>query len=904
MKQLQSIWPQWEIVELIGKGSYGNVYKIRREELGSISYAALKIIEIPKEKSEIRELMNSGMDSQSVQYYYQDLVKNIQNEIRVMETLKTGNNIVSIEDYSIVKKEEGIGWKVYIRMELLTNLSTYLEERGGTLEPEEVAKIGRDICTALECCEQERIIHRDIKPDNVFRNPYGDYKLGDFGIARQMEMTGSVYSQKGTSLYMAPEVYRGEQYDKTVDIYSLGIMLYKFLNQGRFPFMPPAPELIRAGDAEEAMQKRMSGEPLLPPVNASEYFANIVRKMCAYRPEERYQNPQEIKKALERIIDGKESAGSIAFQTAQTESSRIQDEKEKDINKTWGIWEATKAETDTPEKIEENKKEDESVPVPVTKQAEPKKAKKGKKRMYAIPAAVVLLLLVVFAVVGLGGGKEQASDDTGTTAEESNAEETDQAYLLGGQYLTPNAEDFYPSSEEDLKQVAFEDKEWAVKENYDGSTYQMNLSEVPYKISGIFYPEDMASELNLKILEESYGADTAEAYKALAESVAGKNLLQLSYYDKEDYTYNYYALYEYDGKKLKLEILDSEQVEQNKLQTIGTEEYKCTREGNEVQLSKGGSKITLVPTDLSKAASSFAIDGFVANDKDAYEDIVGIYFSHYADDADNTDNFGSVYFADGHYAIDPEFEYTENEVTISWQQRWGTYNGKTTKVDDPQSLTFEYLLFSRDPMISNPYYSGGVILKKDGKEYRYLSSRKMYEAAKLSGTASESDLSGLDDEKKSELIETQTNILDDLEEAFEAANVNAQVDTSTGQVAMDSSILFALDDAALSEEGKAYLDGFLDVYSTVLLSDDYKNSIAKIKIEGHTDSSGSYEHNVTLSEQRAAAVAEYCTGKVPELASIIETKGYASDQLVYDENGKEDADASRRVAFKFALVVE
>lgn len=959
MKELKTIWPQWEVEELIGKGSYGNVYKIKREEMGTVSYAALKIIEIPQEQSEVRELMNSGMDHQSVKFYYHDLVKSIQNEIAVMETLKTGNNIVSIEDYSIREKKDSIGWKVYIRMELLTNLNTYLSECGGDLDPAEVVKIGMDICTALECCEKSQIIHRDIKPDNIFRNPYGDYKLGDFGIARQMEMTKSMCSQKGTSLYMAPEVYKGQHYDKTVDMYSLGIMLYKLLNHGRFPFMPPVPELIHAGDAEEAMRKRIEGEPLSSPAMASERLAAIIKKACAYDPKQRYQSASELKHDLEKVKQEEYRKEDYRTETApvvsglnhlsNNESKDAEKEgtdeppvelsaglahpsrKEEDLEgeKTWGIW----GDKSEPEKREEpvkatepEKQEDIPQKQPATeeqpyREKEKKKVierkikeknvqeteKKGlnKKLLIAIPAALVILLIVVFVMGGKGDNQTISSSKSTTTKpkqEDNSSESDDLNYLLTGDMYTKNSNMGGKVVEEDVKNVKYEDKKWAVEKDSSGKSYNLNLSKVPIAFSGVVYRDYIMSDINLKKIEQTYGTTNLENFKTIYEPMLGKSLAVVRYADQDQKQYSFYALYEFDGKKLKLQLLDSEKLNNNELVQIGTEEYDCKREGNEIKISKGGSKVTLLPAEMTSSSGEIHFSGYVANDKDAYEDIAEIYYS---EDKDNGD-YAAIRFTDGSYAIDPVITVKDNTMTVKWAERYTEYNGSTKQVEDEKEYTFDYMMFSKNSFGMNEtlgVHNGGVVIKKDGKTYKYLSSEDEYEAQKLSGTVEETDISGLSDEEKSALVGTQTNIMSEVEKGLADAGINAEVDQTTGQVNLDSSILFALDDATLSEEGKSYLDGFLDVYTSVLMSDTYKNSIAKIKVEGYTDSSGSADHNQTLSEQRAASVADYCISKVPDIASIIETKGCGSSNLVYDENGNENADASRRVAFKFALNV-
>ena len=154
---------------------------------------------------------------------------------------------------------------------------------------------------ALIYCHKLNIIHRDVKPENIFVSRFGDFKLGDFGIAREQIHTMSNMSKKGTYSYMAPEIYKGEKYDSSVDIYSLGIVLYKLMNQNRLPFLSLDKQLITYRDKESALARRMAGEKIPAPSKASAAFARIILKACAYRPEKRYHDPEEMLQDLESL---------------------------------------------------------------------------------------------------------------------------------------------------------------------------------------------------------------------------------------------------------------------------------------------------------------------------------------------------------------------------------------------------------------------------------------------------------------------------------------------------------------------------------------------------------------------------------------------------------------------------
>ncbi len=292
------IWNGWTIVEFIGAGSFGEVYKIEKTEFGHVYESALKVIKIPRNKSEIKTAYSEGMDDETVGDYFRSIVEEIVSELELMSQLKGNSNIVSYEDHTVTPQEEGIGWTICIRMELLKPLLERQQE--DDFDVQEVIKLGIDICNALDLCEKNKIIHRDVKPENIFYSNLGFYKIGDFGIARRLENVTSGLSKKGTYSYMAPEVYKGMQYGINVDVYSLGIVLYRLLNDNRLPFYPRFPEPIKYSDTEKANQRRFSGESMPLPCRAENGLGKVIIKACDYAPDRRYQNAEEFRNALEK----------------------------------------------------------------------------------------------------------------------------------------------------------------------------------------------------------------------------------------------------------------------------------------------------------------------------------------------------------------------------------------------------------------------------------------------------------------------------------------------------------------------------------------------------------------------------------------------------------------------------
>ncbi len=293
-------WPGWTVVKYLGEGGYGRVYEIERELSGIKEQAALKVVSRPVDDAEIEACYENGYDQASMKASYQEELQRYVKEYQLMKELQGQTNIVSCDDFAVVPRKDGIGGQIFIRMELLTPLKKATMQ--SMLSESEVIRLGKDICKALMLCEARHIIHRDIKPENILVSKFGDYKLGDFGVARVQDHTTNA-TKMGTHGYAAPEVEHGHKYGKEADIYSLGITLYWLLNNRRMPFLN-ADESVKAMKNQEALRRRYEGEKLPAPKNGSAKLKQVVLKACAYRPEDRYRSAQELYDALSELSGG------------------------------------------------------------------------------------------------------------------------------------------------------------------------------------------------------------------------------------------------------------------------------------------------------------------------------------------------------------------------------------------------------------------------------------------------------------------------------------------------------------------------------------------------------------------------------------------------------------------------
>ena len=304
---------EWRIKRCIGSGSYGKVFEIeRRDALGTVNTSALKIISLPQSEDDLRSTIETNnLTGDSVSSYYRSCADAITNEIKLMSELKAQSNIVSYEDHKIVPHKDGIGWDILIRMELLTPLNVHLQ-RTVQMPRGEVVRMGIHLCRALELCQRHNIIHRDVKSENIFISADGNYKLGDFGVARTVLASSGALTQVGSPSYMAPEMFQaGKTYNASVDTYALGLVLYRCLNEGRLPFYPPYPQPLTPEDRNMAEGKRLSGLELPRAVNATAALDAILRKACAPDPAGRFASPTEMRLALEKLLNAPESRTMI-----------------------------------------------------------------------------------------------------------------------------------------------------------------------------------------------------------------------------------------------------------------------------------------------------------------------------------------------------------------------------------------------------------------------------------------------------------------------------------------------------------------------------------------------------------------------------------------------------------------
>lgn len=323
-EQWEIVFDHWKVKDHIGEGSSGktNVYEIVHTGSPDVK-SALKIIRLIEKPGRIEVLSNTQREAYETN---KQICKDYaEKEVLLMNRLRGRTNIVDYLDHTFVERssDTGFGFYMLIRMELLEVLRHEIESDRAFSEADAL-KIGKDICKALILCHSKDILHRDIKPENIFKTDDGNYKLGDFGISRIISNTplSMASTSTGTKAYAAPEQTSGK-YDKRVDIYSLGLVLYELCNQCRLPFVETS--YLSEFEARKSADLRCAGKEIPMPSDASAEFARVILKACAFKADDRYQTAEEMLEALEQLTVSGSTTSAERAKTRMSDLAGLQE---------------------------------------------------------------------------------------------------------------------------------------------------------------------------------------------------------------------------------------------------------------------------------------------------------------------------------------------------------------------------------------------------------------------------------------------------------------------------------------------------------------------------------------------------------------------------------------------------
>ncbi|MFQ5778814.1 MAG: protein kinase [Terriglobia bacterium] len=344
---------RYEILEEIGRGAMGAVYRARDPVIGRV--VALKVISIP------------GLNSADEQGYRQRFFREAQAAGQLSHP-----GIVTIHDVG----EDEATKTPYIVMELIEGRT--LEELGRSerLPPKRAVELTQQVAEALDYAHGRQVIHRDIKPANILITTEGRAKITDFGVAKlrtaQVTQTGQLV---GTPAYMSPEQLTSGQVDGRTDIFALGVILYWLLT-GEKPFPGEDPTAV--------MFKIFYKDPVPPaqvnPSLSSDYDY-ILGRLLVKDPEQRYQRGRELVDDLEDAKSGRPPRSQATFvPAAPAEETVVTGATRTTTGKTATLMGSPLAGLATAATV--------ALPAP------------SRKRRWMIPAAVAALLLLLLGASG------------------------------------------------------------------------------------------------------------------------------------------------------------------------------------------------------------------------------------------------------------------------------------------------------------------------------------------------------------------------------------------------------------------------------------------------------------------------------------------------------------------------
>ena len=294
-----------EGLSLLGSGASANVYEVVTKDENKTE-AAIKVIGFGSRHVDYLAFISSVVAQMELGIYENHVVK-IHGAIELRVWIEGEHDVVKVEEIDSYEEAEPEGNCLHLQFILMEKLSPVLRtnrfkhklmpDKLERYDEKEILKLANEIGTAINRAHQKKLIHRDIKLENIFFDSNGGhYKLCDFGIARTTDdgMASTVAFTKG---YGAPEVVGTleDKYDYTADIYSFGMMLYVLLNEIRFP---------ESENYHPNVCQYVQGYIPPDPVNGSDELVRIVQKMISFDPDDRYQSMKEVLKEFGKLQYG------------------------------------------------------------------------------------------------------------------------------------------------------------------------------------------------------------------------------------------------------------------------------------------------------------------------------------------------------------------------------------------------------------------------------------------------------------------------------------------------------------------------------------------------------------------------------------------------------------------------
>ncbi len=318
---LNPVFGQWYVDRQLGNGTDGKVFTIYKEKYdGTRETSVMKILRLGENRNERKTFNLDGAQEEEIQEGFDKIIAKIIKNIETVKKADNGKFFIKYEDLELRNASDGKGRLILIKLEEGKSLAEVLKGFSFTLE--ETYRLGINICQALQKCRSFGYIYPNLKPENIIFDREGRCKIGDFGSFSCLEPAKTSISYKRTQYYMAPEFIKTGNINCTCDTYSLGLILYMLTNRSRLPFTEPYPENVTINSLNESTIRRQKGEELPKPALASESLWRIIKKACAFKPNDRYFTPEQMLSDLKNALNNQpfeEAKFDDVYSTSQPE---------------------------------------------------------------------------------------------------------------------------------------------------------------------------------------------------------------------------------------------------------------------------------------------------------------------------------------------------------------------------------------------------------------------------------------------------------------------------------------------------------------------------------------------------------------------------------------------------------
>ncbi len=318
-KQITPLLSNMTVDGKLGKGPNGEVYLVTRRT--DNKQLALKHLAIPASESQTKALLYSGAvkTEAQAQRYYSALVQELKAELLLLNNVKNAANLLKFRGYQVDQKYIGAGYDVYLLADYYPNLTEAIQKQ--PLTKLQALNLAIDLCSALEQLRAVGLVHKDVHPRNIHLNNAGQYMIGDMGVAPLSDLQYGSMPDAMITEYTAPELLDGSAtLNATMDIYSIGLVLYEIYNGGVLP------------RNSKGQFRRKADKPLDAPEFADVAMSEIILKACAFDPDARYQSPSDMKQAL--VLYMQRGDASDEFLVPQPEPEPEPEAESQDTEKT------------------------------------------------------------------------------------------------------------------------------------------------------------------------------------------------------------------------------------------------------------------------------------------------------------------------------------------------------------------------------------------------------------------------------------------------------------------------------------------------------------------------------------------------------------------------------------------